>query len=184
MSRKIVISFPGGRGNEVPLLYFGAKHFENQGYEKLFVNHPLSGEDDFEAIYENAKRTLDKVTFGEYEQVVFVAKSLGTVVACRLKEELQIPAELILFTPLEETLPYIRATNQIRLVAAGETDRFLESARLQEFCEKEGIPYYIEPGVGHRMEIKGNLERDLEILGNVLRCMQTVTMENMTQNDD
>lgn len=169
MSRKIVISFPGGRGNEVPLLYFGAKHFENQGYEKLFVNHPVSGEDDFEAIYENARKVLEKIELKEYEQVIFIAKSLGTVVACRLKEELQIAAELVLFTPLEDTLPYMRADNGIRLVAAGETDRFLESGRLQTICEKKGLPHYIEPGVGHRMEIKGNLRRDLEILGNVLR---------------
>lgn len=41
MNKKIVISFPGGRGAEIPLLYFCAKKYEDMGYEKVFVNHPL-----------------------------------------------------------------------------------------------------------------------------------------------
>ena len=45
MSKKIVVSFPGGRGSEIPLLYLGAKHFEDIGYEKVFINHPKGLED-------------------------------------------------------------------------------------------------------------------------------------------
>lgn len=42
MSKKLVVSFPGGRGYEVPLLYFAAKYFEDRDYEKLFIqNQPL-----------------------------------------------------------------------------------------------------------------------------------------------
>lgn len=33
MGKKIVISFPSGRGSEIPLLYFSAKHYEDLGYE-------------------------------------------------------------------------------------------------------------------------------------------------------
>ena len=29
MGKKIVISFPGGRGYEIPVLYFGAKYYED-----------------------------------------------------------------------------------------------------------------------------------------------------------
>lgn len=45
MGKKIVISFPGGRGSEIPLLYFTAKHYEDLGYEKRFINHPALGEE-------------------------------------------------------------------------------------------------------------------------------------------
>lgn len=169
MSKKIVVVFPGSTGCEIPLLYFGAKHFENKGYEKLFVNHPASPDVRFEEVYDNAKRIFAEIDFKEYDEIVFIAKSMGTGIACQLKEEFKIPASLVLFTPVEETLPYIHASNNILLVAAGDRDRYLDSDILQKICVRERIPYYIEPGVGHRMEVPGDLDRDLEIISNVLK---------------
>lgn len=172
MGKRIVISFPGARGCEIPLLYFGAKFFEDQGYEKLFLNHPIGEMDNLslyiEQVYENAAKVIGKMDFQEYEHVVFVAKSLGTAVACRIKECYQIPASLILFTPLEETMPYIHRENDILLTAMGDRDRYLPASVLRERCEQENINYYIEPGVGHRMEVVKDLRRNLEILQNVL----------------
>lgn len=48
-----------------------------------------------------------------------MGKSMGTVVACKLKEELQIDASLVLLTPLKDTLPYIKSDNRVVLA----TDR-------------------------------------------------------------
>ncbi len=44
MAKKFVVTFLGGRGTEIPLLYLGSKHFEDLGYEKVFINHPNSNE--------------------------------------------------------------------------------------------------------------------------------------------
>lgn len=173
MIKKLAVSFPGGRGYEVPLLYFGSKYFENKGYEKLFINHPASEKEGFEEIYGNARRMISGIDFKEYDDIVFLGKSIGTEVACKLKEEYKIPASLVLFTPLKETLPYLSASNDILLVAAGDRDRYLESNVLQEICISESIPCYIEPNVGHRMEVKGDLSRDLEIISNVLKRLST-----------
>ena len=167
MGKSIVFAFPGGRGTEIPLLYFGAKHYEDKGYEKVFIAHPSDGS-DFEALYENAKEVLKSYDFEEYEDVVFVAKSIGTVVACKVKEELQVDAALVLFTPLKDALPYIKSDNRIVLVATGERDRHLESERLREHCENEKVPCYIEPDIGHRMEVKNDMVRNLQVIGNVI----------------
>ena len=166
--KNLVISFPGIRGNEIPLLYFGAKHFEDMGYESMFISNPQCEKVWFEEMYENAEKTIQKIDFAEYENVVFVAKSMGTVVACTLKEKYNIPAKLVLFTPLKETLPYLKKDNDIILVAAGDKDNWLESEILVEALENEGLPYYIEKGVGHRMEVVNDLERNLEVLRNVI----------------
>jgi len=168
MSKKIVISFPGGRGSEIPLLYFGAKHFEDLGYEKVFINYPIADKENFEEILENAERVLQTINFKEYEEIVFIAKSLGTIVACKLKEKFKIPASLVLFTPLESTLPYINANNDICLVAAGDRDRYLDIKILKNICEEAKVKCYIEPSVGHRMEVMNDLERNLEIVSNVI----------------
>lgn len=175
MGKKLVVSFPGGRGYEVPLLYFSSKHFEDHGYDKLFINHPVAEEKDFEAIYENAESILKSVNYTEYDTIVFLAKSMGATVACKLKEAYQIPASLVLFTPLQEVLPHINQNNDILFVTTGENDRHLDSNIVKELCIKENIAYYIEPNVGHRMEVKEDLERNLEILRNVLGQLKKVT---------
>lgn len=168
MGKKIVISFPGSRGCEIPLLYFASKRFEDLGYEKLFINYPTLGESNVEVLLESTEKTLQTINFAEYESIVFVAKSIGTVVACKIKEKHKIPASLILFTPIKETLPYINTRNDILLVAAGDNDRFLESDILCDICNKESINYYIEPNVGHRMEVKGDLKRNIGVVYNVI----------------
>ncbi len=167
MSKKIVFSFPGVRGTEIPLLYFGAKYYEDKGYEKRFIAPPISG-NDFEALYKNAKSILESYDLKEYDDIVFVAKSMGTVVACRLKEEMNVDASLVLFTPLEDTVPFIKNENRIVLVAASDNDRYLESEILCNLCERENVSYYIEPNVGHRMEVKNDIEKNLQIIGNVI----------------
>lgn len=171
MSKKIVFSFPGSRGTEIPMLYFGAKHYEDNGYEKVFISHPISGK-DFESIYENAKSIVSSYELGEYDNIVFVAKSIGTVVACKLKEEMNINASLVLFTPIAETLPFIKRENQIVLVAASNNDRYLESEILCNLCERENVFYYIEPNVGHRMEVKNDIAKNLQVIRNVVERLK------------
>lgn len=171
MGKSIVFSFPGKRGEEIPLLYFGAKHYMDKDYEKVYIQHPASG-NGLEEVYENAKAILRSYDFSEYEDIVFVGKSMGTVVACKLKAELQIDARLVLFTPLNDTLPYINSDNRVVLAAMGVNDRFLDWEVLREHCEKENVPYYIEPGVGHSMEVKEDLTKNLQIISNVISQLE------------
>lgn len=168
MGKKIVVSFPGSRGYEIPLLYFTSKHFEDLGYEKFFVSYSVSGETNAEIFLESIEQLIQSINFDEYEDIIFAAKSIGTVVACKIKEKYKIPASLILFTPLTDTLPYINSNNDVLLVAAGDNDRYLDSKTLSRQCEKENINYYIEPNVGHRMEVNGDLRRNLDVIFNVI----------------
>ena len=124
MGKKIVVSFPGARGCEIPLLYFGAKHFEDMGYEKRFVSYPANREITLENLLNNALEILRGIDWKEYADVVFIAKSIGTVVCCKAKEMLGIPAKLVLYTPLEQTLAYIRKDNDVILVAMGDEDPY------------------------------------------------------------
>ena len=173
LKKDIVVVFPGARGTEIPLLYYGSKHFEDMGYEKLFIDHSMISEPSFEPVFENAYNILKNVNWAGYENVVFIGKSLGTVVACKIKELLQVPAKLILFTPLEETLPFIHKDNDVLLVAMGDDDPWLSSAALIEHCRINKVMCHVEHGVGHRMEEKNNLQRNLEIVFKVLSYLST-----------
>ncbi len=167
MGKRIVFSFPGKRGEEIPLLYFGAKFYVDKDYEKVYIQHPASG-NGLEEVYENTKAILSSYNLSEYEDIVFVGKSMGTVVACKLKEELQIDVSLVLFTPLMDTLPYMKADNRVVLAAAGDNDRFMDKEVLCRHCEAENVPYYIEPGVGHAMEVKNDMAKNLQVISNVI----------------
>ncbi len=173
MGKKLVVSFPGGRtGAETPILYFCVKCFENRGYEKICISYPATEEKSAEVIYEHVKTIFKSFDIAEYETIVFVGKSIGTRIACRLREECQIPASLVLLTPLNETLPYIRRDNQVLFVAVAENDRHMDADVVRELCAKERIPCYVELNVGHRMEVPGNIDRDVEIIRNVIRKLE------------
>ena len=143
MGKKIVISFPGGRGYEIPVLYFGAKYYEDQGYEKIFIRHPKYEECEFDVLLDNADKIISQIDFSEYDE--------------------------ILFTPLNETLPYIHSKNDIKLVAVGDKDRYIDVKMLQKVCDSEGVLCHIEQDVGHRMEVLNDLNKNLDIISNVIK---------------
>lgn len=169
MGKKIVISFPGGRGYEIPVLYFGAKYYEDQGYEKLFIRHPKNEACEFDVLLDNADKIISQIDFNGYDDVIFIAKSIGTVVACQIKEKYCIPATVILLTPLNETLPYIHSKNDIKLVAVGDKDRYIDVEMLKKVCDNESVLCHIEEGVGHRMEVLNDLDKNLNIISNVIK---------------
>jgi len=175
MGKKIVVSFPGGRGAEIPLLYFGAKHYEDMGYEKVFINNPslvdLDSDDLLEVLLHNAEAVVESLNLNEYDEVVFIGKSIGTAVACKIKEKFQLAAKLVLFTPIEETLQYIKSDNEVLLVAVGTKDWGMDYQKLQELCDSENVLCYVENNVGHRMEVMNDLKRNLEIVYNVINCL-------------
>lgn len=172
MSKRIVMSFTGSGGIEIPLLYYSTKLFEDNGYDVMRVNCSCAGKHEVENIYESIKHEIENMNLSEYDDIVLVSKSIGTYISCRLKAELKIPAKLILLTPLEQTIPYMREDNEIVFVAAGDKDRYLETERLVELCSKENIPYLIVEGVGHRMEVLYDLNKNLSVVQEVIENLQ------------
>jgi len=175
--KNIIVLFPGIRGEEIPLLYFAGKKYADLGYEVLFLtlkDTVLAEEmmdDHVKCMTEYWKQCLLERKIQDYDNIIFAAKSMGSVCACKINEMLKLNAELILFTPLYQTLPYIHEDNRIKLAAAGTEDKWLPCEVLKEHCIRNQVPFYIEPGVGHRMEVPNDLARNLEIIQNVIsRC--------------
>ncbi len=168
--KKLTVVFPGIRGTEIPLLYFCSKHYEDEGFEKKFITYPQEFSiDDYPRIYQYCKDKVENMHLEDYEEVIFIAKSIGSVAACELKDKLRLEnVSLLLLTPLKETLPYIKQDNNIILVGAGDQDRFLDAALIKKTCDDEDIKYVIEKGVGHRLEAGSDLHRNLEIIEDVV----------------
>mgnify|MGYP003295489611 CR=1 FL=1 len=135
----------------------------------MFIRHPQNEECEFDVLLDNADKIISHIDFNGYDDVIFIAKSIGTVVACQIKEKYHIPATLILFTPLNETLPYIHSKNDIKLVAVGDKDRYIDVEMLQKVCDNESVLCHTEQGVGHRMEVLSDLDKNLDIISNVIK---------------
>lgn len=168
MKKGIVVVFTGSLGTEIPLLYFGAKIYEDLGYDKLLITCKMTEESEFPGKYDEIYRKINDLNLNDYEDVIFISKSIGTYISCKIKDELKLEAKLILFTPIEETMEFIREDNDVLFVAAGDKDQHLDANRLIDRCVSQNVKYYIEPGVGHSMEILNDINRNIEIVSNVI----------------
>ena len=158
--KKLIVLFPGIRYSvDMPLLYYARLKYEEKGYESIAINYDNS----------YALNQLENIDFSQYEDIIFVSKSMGTVVAGWLEEKLKIKVRHIYLTPLEATLPYIRKEKDIITVVAGTKDKHINAEELKDYCKKEEINCKLIEGVGHRLEIKNNIERNIDILKEVIK---------------
>ena len=103
---KLAVFFPGiGYHCDKPLLYYSRKLAQECGYEEtiaLSYNYDggnIRGNEEkmqqaFESLYEQAEKSLSAVDFDKYDEILFVAKSVGTIIASAYADN-QMPADTI-----------------------------------------------------------------------------------------
>lgn len=173
--KKIVVIFPGGNYSaDCPLLYYAGFKFEVRGYEKVSISYGNlinKGNSVVECI-EEIKRVvllkLQDIDFSQYDDIVFVSKSVGTVIAGWIDENLCIKARHIYLTPIKETLPYIKNGKNIIAVVAGTKDKLLDTNILKEHCIKENIYLKLIEGAGHRLEVRDDINKNIELLREIV----------------
>lgn len=174
MDKKLIVLFPGVRySTDCPLLYYARLCYENRGYEVREIHsYEVDGIDglmdlDTYAVMaeQNVKRQLQDVDWESYTHIVFASKSIGTVIALWLEEELKLlPVTHILLTPLNQTLPLMEQEHGFRCIVTGTEDSFVDLGRLREICGRKKYPLTIIDGVGHRLETEENFMENLEII--------------------
>ena len=104
--KKLAIIFPGvGYTCTKPLLYYTASMAAERGYEIIRLDygqdiHTFHGRTpaELEPIIKLAiKRTLpqlENVPFSEYDDIIFISKSIGTTIACQLETALQLKGKV------------------------------------------------------------------------------------------
>ena len=174
---KIAVLFPGiGYTCDRPLLYYAGKLAASLGYEVVRV--PYGGFPDgvkvnaekmhqaYLLALEQAENFLSSIDWSAYDDIVFIGKSVGTVVAGAYAEKNQVPARLVLLTPIMDTFDFIR-----RPVIAfhGTADPWARTEDVIRKCEGK-IPLYLTEGANHSLET-GNVEKDI---GTLLETMRTI----------
>lgn len=192
--KKLAVFFPGiGYTLEKPLLYYSRKLAEQHGYEILTVpyeNFPQKVRGDrgkmmesFRIALAKTEEVLKEVDFTPYEEILFVGKSIGTIVAAKLAQDRrELPIRLLLYTPLEETIELLGTADakdtaetnstaaQRALAFSGTNDPWVggRESRIAKLCYEKKIRCISLEGGNHSLET-GDLQRDLDYLKMVMQ---------------
>lgn len=171
MNQRLAVLFPGiGYHCDKPLLYYSAKLARAAGYEVLPVPYAgfpqkVRGDADkmrasFEIAWPQAEAMLASVRWEEYGDVLFIGKSIGTIVASRYAHEKGLAVRSILLTPLKETFAFVRGE---AVAFHGTADPWADTEAIVAACRERGIPLYLTEGANHSLET-GDVPRDVRTL--------------------
>lgn len=168
---KLAVLFPGiGYHCDKPLLYYSARLARAAGYRVLPVPYAgfpekVRGDGErmracLEIAWSQAEDMLSPVNWAEYRDILFIGKSIGTVVASRAARERRLKVKNVLLTPLAETFQYVHGN---AIAFHGTADPWAETAAIVAACRETGVPLILTEGANHSLET-GDVPRDLRTL--------------------
>ena len=169
--RRLAVLFPGiGYHCDKPLLYYSAKLAREAGYVVLPVPYAgfpekVRGDENklracFELAWTQAEEMLKGVEWADYKRLMFIGKSIGTIVASKYAQERGLAVRSVLLTPLAETFPFVRGN---AIAFHGTADPWAETGAILAACRERGIPLALTEGAHHSLET-GDVLRDLRTL--------------------
>lgn len=183
--KKLAVLFPGvGYTCTKPLLYYTASAAEDHGYEIIRLDygqdiHTFRGRTavELEPVTSLAlKRTLRQlrtINFQEYDKIIFISKSIGTVIACETEKQLTLTGKVrhFLMTPIPASIPYLKQADGVFF--SGTADPYIPEKTVRQaarmFPDKTGG---IFEGCNHSLEKKGDTAGNLKNLQKVVECLQ------------
>lgn len=175
----LVVLFPGMRYSaDCPLLYFAGMKYQGLGYEKIEISGYGRTDNQYshEEFAERAKKAVEEqmgqYDFSQYEEIVFVSKSIGTVLALWAEESLHMERVVhVLLTPINLTLSFLTAKCNVRFIVSGTNDKQIDLENLERICQKYHLPLKLVKGVGHRLEKTGDADASLRLLRKLVEQM-------------
>ena len=173
---KLAVFFPGiGYHCDKPLLYYARKLAQECGYEEsISLSYSYDGgnirgdeqkmQQAFEALYVQAEQQLSKVDFGKYSEILFVSKSVGTIIASNYAWKYKVSCRQVLYTPLKQTYAFLHE-NAIAFI--GTKDPWSNTEEVVQFSEQQKVPIYVYEEANHSIETPDTM-KNLETLADVM----------------
>lgn len=172
---KLAVLFPGiGYSHNHPLLYYCRKRLQQAGFDVLpitydqFSVHIKGNRQQIMAsgqiAGEQAMAQLAEVDLTSYEQVVFIAKSIGTIAAVKTAATMPVSIKHVLLTPLEETF---QEEFEDAIVFHGSQDPWAKTEIIKQACHDRKLPLMLIDKANHSLET-GDVMQDLDILQAVM----------------
>lgn len=180
--RKVAVVFPGvGYKKDRPLLYYAAKIASKCDYELKFVDfsgiewskEKLKDHDFLVKTLEKCllitEKTLEDTGDLSEDKVVFISKSIGTVVATAYEKKRSLSVKQICFSPLEMIGNYVREEGAV--LFCGDSDPYADYKLLDRIANEKKLEIQRISGGNHSLET-GDVCTDLD---NMKSIMQRVT---------
>ena len=186
---KAVVIFPGiGYTADRPLLYYARKLAEGSGYDRtVSVKYVYRGgnirgnqekmREAFAELYRQAEDALSEISWEDCSGILFISKSIGTVIAAAYAQNHGIKAKHLLYTPLAETFRFAEAFRSEQsdpagtIAFLGTKDPWSDVNEVQHACESLSVPLKLIENANHSLET-GNPVRDIRILEAVMEETQ------------
>ena len=196
--KKLAVIFPGiGYHADKPLLYYARKLATEAGYEEQIkieytcTQKKIRGDEEkmrkaFEELYAQAETALKDIRWEDYDDILFISKSIGTIIATtyenrHLKDRhLQNNAsnlKQLLYTPLTATFntaapttePTTATTPTTSTIAfIGTADPWSNVPEVIALARKNNIPIHVYDDANHSLETDDTIE-NLHILRDVMK---------------
>ena len=202
--KKLAVIFPGiGYHADKPLLYYARKLATEAGYEEQIkieytcTQKKIRGDEEkmrkaFEELYAQAETALKDIRWEDYDDILFISKSIGTIIATtyenrHLKDRhLQNNAsnlKQLLYTPLTATFntTAITATTTTNTATAtatatttstiafiGTADPWSNVPEVIALARKNNIPIHVYDDANHSLETDDTIE-NLHIIRDVMK---------------
>lgn len=152
---KIAVLFPGiGYTCDRPLLYYSGKSAAHYQYEVIKVSYANLAKSIPKAFASGCARTelvLEEIDWGQYEDILFISKSIGTAIAAAYAQKHGISCRNVYFTPLLQTFDY---APQFGPVFHGTCDTRAETAAIRQKCQELSLPLYLVENASHSLELQ------------------------------
>ena len=175
--KKIAIYFPGiGYHCDKPLLYYsrnaacelGYENYRNMTYTykaKNIRGNQEKMKEAYEALFLQAESELADLIWSDYDDVLFISKSVGTIIASYAEKYSLKHIRHILYTPLAQT--YLFAP-QHALSFIGTSDSWSDTAEIIQLSKTNHIPLIVYEGCNHSLECN-DTSKDLENLKDIMQ---------------
>ena len=163
--------FPGiGYTADKPLLYYTIRLAKKYGYQIQTVSYGtlpdnIRGnrakmEQAFELAMEQTEQVLQNIDWNSYGDILFISKSIGTIISSAYASRHDLTVKNILFTPLTDTFSFPLAGS---IAFHGTADPWAETESVQTLAEQKDVPLFLTKGANHSLET-GDVQTDLFIL--------------------
>ena len=188
--KKLAVICPGiGYTEDKPLLYHSRRIAEAHGYKILTIRYSglpkkVRGdrkkmEKSYQLALEQTEDALAEIRTEDYEEILFIGKSIGTTVAAAAAEKLYKAAKtrFLLYTPLEQTFSF---HIHDAIVFTGDNDPWVggKDSQIPELCRENNLPYYLIPGGNHSLETNEPM-KDLTQLVRIMEEIQKYISEEL-----
>lgn len=180
---KLCVVFPGiGYGTDRPLLYYPKKYLRNdyQTVDIKYTGDPKkakSKKENLRKFYENAYQLVEKqlsdINFDDYDDILFISKSVGTALSARYAKEHHLKVRSVLFTPLDFTFENACSP---AIAFSGTKDPWINLETIKKLAHDHQVPLTVIKNANHSLET-GDILKDIDHLHDIMEKVITFINE-------